>query len=42
VTEESVYLGGDTVRKAEQIVLAGTMHNEPVEIGWMFEQINLA
>ncbi|MBS0278651.1 MAG: heparinase II/III family protein [Proteobacteria bacterium] len=42
VTDESVYLGGETVRKAEQIVLAGTVRNEPVEIGWMFEQINLA
>jgi uncharacterized heparinase superfamily protein len=42
VTDESVYLGGETVRKAEQIVLAGMLRNEPVEIGWMFEQINLA
>ncbi|HSM95617.1 MAG TPA: heparinase II/III family protein [Rhizomicrobium sp.] len=40
--EESVYLGTDMVRKAEQIVLMGTVRNEPVEIGWMFEQINLA
>lgn len=40
--EESVYLGTDMVRKAEQIVLLGNFHNEPVEIGWMFEQINLA
>jgi len=40
--EESVYLGTDMVRKAEQIVLLGAMRNEPVEIGWMFEQINLA
>ena len=38
----SVYLGGDTVRKAEQILLAGNIRNEPIEIGWMFEQINLA
>jgi uncharacterized heparinase superfamily protein len=40
--EESIYLGTDMVRKAEQIALAGTFRNEPVEIGWMFEQINLA
>jgi uncharacterized heparinase superfamily protein len=40
--EESVYLGTDMVRKAEQIALAGTIRNEPIEIGWMFEQINLA
>ena len=37
--EESVYLGADMVRKAEQIALSGTMRNEPVEIGWIFEQI---
>lgn len=40
--EESVYLGTDMVRKTEQIVLLGAVRNEPVEIGWMFEQINLA
>jgi uncharacterized heparinase superfamily protein len=40
--DESIYLGGDMVRKTEQLVLTGTVRNEPVEIGWMFEQINLA
>lgn len=37
--EESVYLGTDMVRKAEQIMLLGTMRSDPVEIGWMFEQV---
>jgi uncharacterized heparinase superfamily protein len=37
--EESVYMGTDMVRKAEQIMLLGTMRSDPVEIGWMFEQV---
>ncbi len=37
--EESVYLGQDTLRRAEQLVLAGTVADKPVEIGWVFEQI---
>jgi len=37
--EESVYLGGDTVRRCEQIVLTGTVKDAPVEIAWMFDQI---
>jgi uncharacterized heparinase superfamily protein len=37
--EESVYLGNDAVRRTEQIVFAGQVKNEIVEIGWMFEQI---
>jgi uncharacterized heparinase superfamily protein len=40
--EESVYLGGDTVRRSEQLVIAGTLKNEPVEIGWIVEQIGNA
>jgi uncharacterized heparinase superfamily protein len=40
--DESVYLGTDMVRKAEQLVLAGVVRGEPVEIGWIFEQINIA
>ncbi len=39
--EESVYLGGDTVRRCEQLVIAGNVKNEPVEIGWLFEQIGM-
>jgi uncharacterized heparinase superfamily protein len=37
--EESVYLGGDTVRRAEQLVITGTVKDEPVELAWVFEQI---
>jgi uncharacterized heparinase superfamily protein len=37
--EESVYLGGDTVRRSEQVVVAGTVKNEIAEIGWIIEQI---
>jgi uncharacterized heparinase superfamily protein len=37
--EESVYLGGDTVRRAEQIVVTGSLKDAAVEIGWVFEQI---
>ncbi|MGN6517276.1 MAG: heparinase II/III family protein [Rhizomicrobium sp.] len=40
--DESIYMGTDMVRRAEQLVLSGTVRHEPVEIGWMFEQINLA
>jgi uncharacterized heparinase superfamily protein len=38
--EESIYLGGDTLRRAEQLVLAGTVKDAPVEIAWIFEQIS--
>ncbi|HEY4942477.1 MAG TPA: heparinase II/III family protein [Rhizomicrobium sp.] len=37
--EESVYLGGDQVRRTEQIVLSGSVKDQPVEIAWVFEQI---
>jgi uncharacterized heparinase superfamily protein len=37
--EESVYLGGHVVRRAEQLVLSGTMKESPAEIAWVFEQI---
>jgi uncharacterized heparinase superfamily protein len=37
--EESVYLGGDVVRRAEQLVIAGTLRQCPAEIAWVFEQI---
>jgi len=39
--EESVYLGSAQVRKCEQIVLSGVVMQEAVEIGWIFEQINV-
>ncbi len=37
--EESVYLGGAVVRRAEQLVINGKTTNAPVEIAWVFEQI---
>ena len=37
--EESVYLGGPTVRRTEQLVVSGTVKNAPAEIAWVFEQI---
>lgn len=40
--EESVYLGHDIVRRTEQIVVTGTVKDEPVEIAWVFEQIGVS
>ena len=37
--EESVYLGGEVVRRAEQLVITGAIKDQPVEIAWVFEQI---
>jgi uncharacterized heparinase superfamily protein len=37
--EESVYLGGEAIRRTEQLVITGQVKNEPVEIGWIIEQI---
>jgi uncharacterized heparinase superfamily protein len=37
--EESVYLGGDTLRRTEQLVIAGSVADQPIEIAWVFEQI---
>jgi uncharacterized heparinase superfamily protein len=37
--EESVYLGGHVVRRAEQLVVSGVMKDAPAEIAWVFEQI---
>jgi uncharacterized heparinase superfamily protein len=37
--EESVYLGGEAVRRAEQIVLYGSVKKDTAEIDWMIEQI---
>lgn len=39
VVEESVYVGGDAIRRTEQLVITGQVKNEPVEIGWIIEQI---
>ena len=37
--EESVYLGGETVRRAEQLVITGQVRDTPAEAAWVFEQI---
>lgn len=37
--EESVYLGTGSVRRTEQLVVTGTVKDEPAEIAWIFEQI---
>lgn len=37
--EESVYLGSDTLRRTEQLVLTGSVGDAPVDIAWIFEQI---
>ena len=39
VVEESVYVGGDAIRRSEQLVITGSVKNEPVEVGWIIEQI---
>jgi len=39
VIEESVYLGIDTLRRTEQLVLSGTLAGAAVEVAWAFEQI---
>ena len=37
--EESIYLGGDTLRRTEQLVITGAVKDQPVEAAWIFEQI---
>ncbi len=39
--EESVYLGGEPARRTDQLVIGGTVANEPAEIAWVFERINM-
>ena len=38
--EESVYLGGGQVRRAEQLVVTGQVKDEAVECAWLFEQMS--
>jgi uncharacterized heparinase superfamily protein len=40
--EESIYFGGGSARRAEQLVLSGNVKNEPVEAAWVFEQVGTA
>lgn len=37
--EESIYVGGETVRRCEQLVVAGEVQGSPAEAAWIFEQI---
>jgi uncharacterized heparinase superfamily protein len=37
--EESIYLGADTVRRSEQLVVTGQVRDTPVETAWVLEQI---
>ena len=37
--EESVYLGANIVRRAEQLVISGSIKESPAEIAWVFEQV---
>jgi len=37
--EESVYLGGGVVRRAEQLVITGALREAQTEVAWVFEQI---
>jgi uncharacterized heparinase superfamily protein len=37
--EESIYLGGGVVRRAERLVIAATVKDSPAEVAWVFEQI---
>ena len=37
--EESVYLGGGSLRRCEQLVIGAQLRDEKVEIAWLFEQI---
>lgn len=39
--EESVYLGGDSARRSEQLVVSGAVKDDTVELGWLLEQISL-
>ena len=38
--EESIYLGGGQVRRAEQLVVSGQVKDEPVECAWLLEQVS--
>jgi len=40
--EESIYFGGGSARRAEQLVLSGNVKNESVEVAWVFEQVGTA
>ncbi len=37
--EESVYLGGETVRRTQQLAITGVLREAQTEVAWVFEQI---
>jgi uncharacterized heparinase superfamily protein len=37
--EESIYLGGGTVRRTSQLVISGALREAQTEVAWVFEQI---
>lgn len=39
LVEESIYIGGETLRRTDQLVLTGAVKDQPVEAAWIFEQI---
>jgi uncharacterized heparinase superfamily protein len=40
--EESIYVGNSNPRRTDQLVISGTLRDEPVEFGWVFERIAAA
>jgi len=40
--EESIYFGGGSARRAEQLVISGKLRDEAVECAWLFEQVGSA
>jgi uncharacterized heparinase superfamily protein len=40
--EESIYLGGGSARRAEQLVVSGELQDEAIECAWLFEQVGPA
>jgi uncharacterized heparinase superfamily protein len=37
--DKSIYLGGEAMRRTEQLVLSGAVRNEPVDLTWSFQRI---
>jgi len=37
--EESIYAGGEALRRTEQLVVTGKVHESPIEVAWVFEQL---
>jgi uncharacterized heparinase superfamily protein len=40
--EESIYFGGGSARRAEQLVVSGQWSGEPIECPWLLEQVGSA